>query len=251
MHYNQDRFAGWTIIVTGAGAGIGRATADRIIREGGRVIASDTVADRLAALVADHPSEAVVSITGDISREEDVARIVAACDGRIDGLANVAGIMDGFLPAAEVDDATWERVLSVNLTAAMRLTRAVLPTMLAAGGGSIVNVASVAGLRGSAAGAAYTASKHGLIGLSRSTAFIYGPKGIRTNVVAPGGVETAIAAVPRSDFAWSRIAPVVATNAPPSVQPNLLASNVLWLLSDEAANVNGAVLSSDGGWAAT
>ncbi|MGL1567571.1 SDR family NAD(P)-dependent oxidoreductase, partial [Vibrio parahaemolyticus] len=90
---------------------------------------------------------------------------------RIDGLANIAGIMDGFLPPSEVDDATWERVFAVNLTAPMRLTRAVLPRMIEAGAGSIVTVSSEAGLRGSAAGVAYTSSKHAVVGFTKSVAF--------------------------------------------------------------------------------
>lgn len=249
MNHEQRRFAGNTVIVTGAGAGIGRATAARIAQEGGRVVASDVMAERLASLVAEH-GDAIVAAPGDIAQEEAVRHIVTACAGRIDGLVNDAGIMDGFLPAGEVDDQTWDRVLAVNLTAVMRLTRAALPAMLAAGSGSIVNVASVAGLRGSAAGAAYTASKHGLIGLTRSTAFIYGPHGIRANVLAPGGVETSIVAEPRSEAAWQRIAPVMSAVAPPSASPESLAANILWLLSDEAENINGAVLSSDGGWSA-
>ena len=168
----QGRFAGKTVIVTGAGAGIGWATASRLLEEGARVIASDVAEGRLAALTAATSSSALVTIAGDISREETVERVLAACEARVDGLANVAGVMDGFLPAAEVDDATWERVFAVNVTAVMRLTRAALPVMLVAGGGAIVNVASEASLRGSAAGVAYTASKHALVGFTKSTAFI-------------------------------------------------------------------------------
>ena len=103
---------------------------------------------------------------------------MAAAGGRVDALANVAGIMDAFLPPAEVDDATWERVFAVNVTAVMRLTRAVLPMMLAAGGGSIVNVSSEASLRASASGVAYTASKHAVNGITKSTAVFYKGNGV-------------------------------------------------------------------------
>ncbi|HWK81506.1 MAG TPA: SDR family oxidoreductase, partial [Thermomicrobiales bacterium] len=92
------RFDGKTVIVTGAGSGIGRATALRIAREGGRVIASDIVAERLDQLVADNPELALVPVAGDVSAEADVARIVAACEGAVHGLVNNAGIMDDFLP---------------------------------------------------------------------------------------------------------------------------------------------------------
>jgi len=105
----------------------------------------------------------------------------------------VAGITDGFLPLAEMDDATWERVFAVNVTAVMRLTQAVLPLMLAAGRGAIVNVSSEASLRGSAsdaAYAAYAASKHAVNGLTKSTAFFHKNQGIRANAVAPGGYSS-------------------------------------------------------------
>ncbi|MCW2745005.1 MAG: short-chain dehydrogenase, partial [Mycobacterium sp.] len=105
------RFAGRTALVTGAGSGIGRATALRLAREGARVVAADVVAARLDELVAEAAELEIVPVAGDVTDAADVARIVAAADGRVDALANVAGIMDGFLPPAEVDDATWERVL--------------------------------------------------------------------------------------------------------------------------------------------
>ena len=178
-----------------------------------------------------------------------VDEIVAGAGGRIDVLANVAGIMDGFLPAHEVDDDTWERVLAVNLTAPMRLARAVLPRMLDQQRGSIVNVASEAGLRGSAAGAAYTTSKHGLLGLTRSLAVTYGPHGIRTNAVCPGAVATNIEAASRSEFGMAAIGRYF-SNIPGVATPDHLAAAICWLASDDAANVNGAVLPSDGGWSA-
>lgn len=220
------------------------------MEEGARVIASDVAEGRLAALTAATSSSALVTIAGDISREETVQRILAACEARVDGLANVAGVMDGFLPAAEVDDATWERVFAVNVTAVMRLTRAALPVMLVAGGGAIVNVASEASLRGSAAGVAYTGSKHAPVVFTKSTAFMYGPKGVRVNAIAPGPVRTSINGASRSDHGRSRIAPLLEAQPPPVAEPASLAANILWLLSDEAENINGVVLPSDGGWAA-
>lgn len=134
------RFTGKTIIVTGAGSGIGRAAASRIAREGGRVVAVDVSEQRLQKLTDNHASLDVITVHGDITNDEDIASIVDAAGAHIAGLANVAGIMDDMTPVHEVSDAVWDRVFSVNVTGTMKLTRAVVPAMLAAGTGSIVNV---------------------------------------------------------------------------------------------------------------
>lgn len=241
------RFEGRTVIVTGAGSGIGRATAARIAAEGGTVVAVDISAERLAELKAEHP--AAITVTGDITKPDDVAAIVAAANGRIDGLANVAGVMDDMTPLHEVTDAVWERVFSVNVDGMFRLTRAVLPTMLAAGRGSVVNVASEAALRGSAAGLAYTASKHAVIGLTKSSSFMYAGKGIRVNAVAPGPVATNIEASFASELGQERIGMAMQV-LPPVAESAQLAASITWLLSDDATNVSGVTLASDGGWSA-
>ncbi|MDI9889778.1 SDR family NAD(P)-dependent oxidoreductase [Microbacterium sp. IEGM 1404] len=247
---STGRFAGKTIIVTGAGSGIGRATAHRIAHEGGRVVATDVVEERLDALSTELAGLDVATVAGDVSSAETIDALLDAAGDRIDGLANIAGIMDGFLPPSEVDDATWDRVFAVNLTAPMRLTRAVLPRMIEAGEGAIVTVSSEAGLRGSAAGTAYTSSKHAVIGFTKSVAFFHGPQGIRANAVAPGAVATNIEAPMRSAYAGSRIGPILQTIVPPVAQAEQLAAAITWLLSDDSANVNGAILPSDGGWSA-
>jgi len=244
---SADRFTGKTVIVTGAGSGIGRATALRLASEGATVVAADVNRDSLDKLASEID---IRPVAGDLTAADVIDEVVAAADGRIDGLANIAGIMDGFLPAAEVDDATWDRVFSINVTAPMRLTRAVLPLMLAAEYGSIVNVASEASLRGAAAGAAYTASKHAIAGFTKNTAFFYGPKGIRTNAVAPGPTITNIEGSMRSEYAGQRVGPIMQVVIPTPVTADVLANSISWLLSDDAANVNGVILPSDGGWSA-
>ena len=248
--YIPERFAGRRAIVTGAGSGIGRATAKRLAQEGARVIATDLVQARLDELAAEVAGAGVTAVVGDVTREETLAALLAAANGRVDVLANVAGIMDGFLPAGEVDVGTWERVIAVNLTAVFRLTRAVLPLMTSRKSGSIVNVASEAAFRGSAAGAAYTSSKHAVVGLTKSTAFMYAPQGIRVNAVAPGPVRTGIEAPMKSALAAARLGPLFQTNMPPIAEPEQLAAAITWLASDDAANVTGIVLASDGGWSA-
>ncbi len=245
---SEGRFTGKTVIVTGAASGIGRATASRIAREGGHVIAVDITEDRLQDLVTSLPEAGIVAVAGDITRQESIDAIVSAAGGKIDGLANIAGINDDFSPLHETTDAVWDRVIGINLTGGFKLSRAVLPTMIEAGRGSIVNVASEAGLRGNASGNAYTVSKHGVVGLTKSAAFMYGPQGIRVNAVAPGGVATGIPMPANvSEAGSARLAPF--QNAIPSIATaEELAASITFLLSDDAVNINGAILTSDGGW---
>src|SRR5215470_11209235 len=244
------RFAGKNAIVTGAGSGIGRATALRLAREGATVVAADISEERLNELTAESPGPALIPVTVDVATGDGVAAVVASASGRVDALANVAGIMDGFLPLGEIDDQTWERVFAVNVTSMMRLTRAVLPIMLAAGGGAIVNVSSEASLRGSAAGVAYTASKHAVNGLTKSTAFFYKGQGIRANAVVPGGVITNIEGAFRSEQAAAIVGPVLQATLPSVATAEQVAAAITFLLSGDAANINGAILPCDGGWSA-
>jgi NAD(P)-dependent dehydrogenase (short-subunit alcohol dehydrogenase family) len=249
---DQSRHAGRTALVTGVASGIGKATALRLAGEGARVIGCDlaeggleVTRSELGALGANFDL-----VVADVSEQADVDRVVAAAGSPVDVLANVAGIMDHFLPLGEIDDGTWDRVLGVNLTGVMRLTRAVLPLMQKTGRGAIVTVASEASLGAGAAGAAYTASKHGVIGLVRHVAFFYGPS-VRSNAVLPGPVETGIgtSAQPRSEWVMERAQRKMATMGPVA-QPDQIATVISWLASDEASNVNGAVVTSDGGWSA-
>jgi NAD(P)-dependent dehydrogenase (short-subunit alcohol dehydrogenase family) len=242
-----------TAIVTGAASGIGRATALRLAREDAHVVACDVSEDGLRAtgLELEEVGGHHRVVTADVTSQADVDRVVAAAAGTVDILANVAGIMDHFLPLDEVDDATWDRVLGVNLTGVMRLTRAVLPVMREAGRGAIVTVASEASIGAGAAGVAYASSKHGVIGLVRHVAFFYGPDGLRSNAVLPGGVETGIgaSAAPRSEWVMQRAQLKMATMGPVA-QPDQVAAVISWLASDEASNVNGAIVTADGGWSA-
>lgn len=246
---DQGRFAGKTVIVTGAGSGIGRATASRIAREGGRVIAVDVSQERLDDFASEHTGAEIVTLVADITDDAKVAEIVAAAGDRIDGLANIAGIMDDMTPIGELTDAVWKRVFSVNVDGTMKLMRAVVPVMLARGTGSIVNTASEAALRGSAAGVAYTASKHAVVGLTKSTAFMYGPSGLRVNAVAPGATITNIEATFASPLGAERVQ-LAMTILPEAAEAEALAASITFLLSDDGVNINGVVLASDGGWSA-
>ena len=244
----STRFEGKTYIVTGAAGGIGAAVAARVAREGGRVIAVDLAEERLQEFVSAHSGTNITPIAGNIVEQDSIDRIVAAADGKIDGLANVAGINDDFSPLHETSDAMWERVIGVNVTGAFKLSRAVIPVMLEAGKGSIVNVASEAALRGNASGNAYTVSKHAVVGMTRSAAFMYGTQGIRVNAVAPGGVATGIPFPANvSDVGSARLQPFQA-QIPTIATAEQIAASITFLLSDDGVNINGVVLPSDGGW---
>ena len=245
----MNRFSDKTVIVTGASSGIGRASAIAFADEGADVVAVDLQEAPLREL-ADALGAKLRVVAGDLCLDETIDAVVAACGGRIDVLANVAGVMDNFQPVSEVTDSMWDRVLSVNLTAPMRLMRAVLPTMVAQGSGAIVNISSTAGYKGSAAGAAYTASKHGVIGLTRHAAVIYGPMGIRVNAIAPGAVKTGMSEVWDSSMARERLGPLFVANLSPAEPAETLAKHVLFLAGEDGQFINGAVLVSDGGWSA-
>lgn len=242
-----DRFAGKTVIVTGAGSGIGRATAARVAREGGRVIAVDISQERLDEFKEELGDADITTVVGNITEDESIQKIIEAAGDTVDALANVAGVMDNMTPLHEMSDEVWDRVMGVNVLGMMKLSRAVLPLMLEKNAGTIVNVGSEASLKASAAGAAYTTSKHAVAGLSKSMAFMYGPSGIRTNVVAPGAVLTNIEAKYESELGGERVNSILPT-APEAAEAPMLAAAITFLLSDDSVNINGAVLPSDGGW---
>jgi NAD(P)-dependent dehydrogenase (short-subunit alcohol dehydrogenase family) len=241
------RFNDKTVIVTGAGSGIGKATASRVSREGGRVIAVDISQERLDTLKSELVGGNITIVQGDITNDACISQIMVSAGNRIDALANIAGIMDNFTPLHEMSDEVWNRVMNVNLLGMMKLSRAVIPKMLARRTGSIVNVGSEATLKASAAGAAYTTSKHAVAGLSKSMAFMYGPIGLRINVLAPGGVITNIEAKFDSKLGSERVNSILAT-MPETVEAPVLAASITFLLSDDSVNINGVVLPSDGGW---
>ncbi|MFJ3212580.1 SDR family NAD(P)-dependent oxidoreductase [Streptomyces flaveolus] len=244
-----------TVVVTGAGSGIGRAAALRFAQEGAKVLVADLNAEGAKETVAEieKAGGTAVAVVGDLSLPEVVTEVVStAVDtlGGLDVLVNNAGIMDRMSAAADIDDAEWERVLRINLTAPFQLTRAALPHMLKAGKGAIVFTASEASLRGSAAGTAYTVSKHGIAGLTKSLAVMYRDQGIRTNAIAPGGTATAIKVDAQADAHGPAVIGSYAKNIGRPAKPEEQAAAIVFLASDAASNINGVILPVDNGWSA-
>lgn len=192
----------------------------------------------------------------DISSQADVDRAVGAVlerHGRIDALFNNAGMLGNPKQFHELSLADWERVLSVNLTGTFLMTHAVLPSMIEAGQGSIVNTSSIAGLIAGGGSTAYAASKAGIIGLTRQLAYEYGPVGIRVNAIAPGGTRTSLADHVRvngkhpNELQQHRIE---TTPLRRLADPSEIASVAAFLATDEASFVTGSVWTVDGGWTA-
>ncbi|MGO8950225.1 MAG: SDR family oxidoreductase [Ktedonobacterales bacterium] len=253
------RFTGKVGLVTGAGSGIGKAIVQQLIADEAKVVAVDVVEGPLHAFVEEIRSKGglATEVVANVADEADVRRMIDTAYsvyGRLDILCNNAGIMDLMTPAADVSLDLWNRVIGVNMTGPFLACRIAIPRMIAHGGGSIVNTASEAGLRGSAAGTPYTVSKHGVIGLTRSVAFHYGGQGIRCNAVCPGGVQTAIG-VGGGAPDQKGLEPVMAAlqafqAASYTAKPEEIAAVITFLASDAASNINGAILPVDHGWAA-
>lgn len=190
--------------------------------------------------------------------EEGVRIAKASFGGRIDMLINVAGIMDNFSSADAVPDDLWDRVIATNLTAPVKMMRAVLPFMKEKKEGVIINVASTAGMSGAVAGVAYTSSKHGLIGATKNVAWRFRNEGIRCNAVLPGAIDSsigqAIALGSQSDKeAFAQIEPVHAlqarpTETAPTITALEVAKTILFLVSDQARTINGVSLPVDKAW---
>lgn len=244
-----------TAVITGAGSGMGKAMATLFAAEGAKVVVSDLKPDRVDAVVKEIIAKkgTATGCPANVAKEDDVKKLIDTAIktyGSLDILVNDAGIMDDFAPVADVTDELWNRVMGVNLYGVFYTCRLAVPQMLKQGKGAIVNISSVGGLNGARAGAAYTTSKHAVIGLTKNIGYMYGTKGIRCNAIAPGAVNTNIMEGANPNKAgMDRIMPGMAVNLR-TAEPIEIANLALFLASDAASNINGTVVVADGGWTA-
>lgn len=245
-------FEGKVALVTGAGGGIGRATALAFAREGARLVVSDlpgTGGDGTARLITDAGGTAV-HVACDVTRPEEVEALVAAAAdafGRLDCAHNNAGVEGAYGRTADCEEENFDRTCAVNLKGVFLCMRAEIAHMAANGGGAVVNTASVAGVEGAKNLPAYVASKHGVMGLTRTAALEYASRGIRVNAVCPGPIRTRMLEAimrenPRMEPAMTAAVPMRRLGAPEEI-----AEAVIWLCSDRASFVTGHGLVVDGG----
>jgi len=272
----SGRLGGKLAVITGAARGIGRATATEFAAEGADLVLLDVAGDidgvpyplgtqsqldttaRLCGKFGGSVTAAAVDIRNSGAVKEVLAETLDQ-HGRIDVLVNNAGLVSpSGKPVHEIDDDEWQVMLDVDLTGQFRMMREVLPSMLRRGAGSVVNIASTAGLVGYRHFAGYVSAKHGLIGLTRAASLDYAPKGIRINAVCPGSVydDPDLEGVMMAEIARCLDLPVgdseraFVASQPTNrlVRANDVARAVLWLASDESRDVTGSVVAVDGGF---
>ncbi len=240
-------------IITGGGSGIGQATALRLAEEGARLVVADIAVDggektveKIRALYGE-----AIFVRTDVTKDADCAALVAAAltqYGRLDIAFNNAGIVGYPLLTADYGLANWQRVIDVNLTGVFNCMTHEIQAMKQAGGGSIINTASIMGLRGAVGGSAYCAAKHGVVGLTKAAALEYGRNNIRINAVCPGYIETPMTVGEESIFPPHKLQEGLGRAAIRRMAtPGEVGEVVVWLSSDKASYITGASFPVDGG----
>jgi NAD(P)-dependent dehydrogenase (short-subunit alcohol dehydrogenase family) len=246
-----------TVLITGAASGIGRATALEAKAEGANVVLSD-VSDEQGEALASEIGDGTIYVHTDVTDEAAVAALVDRANdafGGLGGAFNCAGILDALGTVADTEYDAWRRVLDVDLSGVFLRTKHELRVMAERGSGSIVNMASAAGLIGWPGASAYVAAKHGVVGLTKSAALEYAPAGVRVNSMCPSYVITPMVEKDLfEDALGNDEEAIAAARAAHPIgrfgQPGEIAAAVVWLLSDKASFVTGTAMSVDGGYTA-
>lgn len=235
-----SEFKDKTVVITGSSSGIGQAQTQRFIEQGAFVYGIDT-----QPAVLEHPR--YLHFQGSITDVFFLQKSLNALE-TIDVLCNTAGVLDGYAKSLETDEQLWDTIFNVNVKGMYHVTNVVLPKMLSKQQGVIINMASIAGLIAGGGGAAYTASKHAVIGYTKQLSYDYIKEGIRVNAIAPGAIQTPMNA---ADFAGDgEMAKWVAKETPAQrwAQPEEVANATLFLASNASDYIHAVVLPIDGGW---
>jgi 3-oxoacyl-[acyl-carrier protein] reductase len=248
----SKKLDGKVALITGAGSGMGRAMCFEFAREGARIVAVDLNLDSVQRVASElGGGDKCLALSGDVSNGKSVADFcgtAVAAAGRVDILVNNAGILDNYAPVTETSEELWDRIINVNLKGMYLTCHALLPAMVERRSGVIINLGSIAGFVAGGGGAAYTSSKHGVIGLTRQLAFDYGKHGIRANAICPGAVETGMTKEILTSDNMAVMESVRSVPAGRHAQPEEIAKLGLYLASDDSSFVHGAAMLIDGGW---